>query len=122
METVRLNEVVRDIEIDGLRCIAKQLGTLLIPYIYNMSATWLCGYVEVPKGHIFYGKDYSEIEDYFVEVELTYSGELENCDGWFVGFDLAHYDDDLRNPDTRKAHLHTLHLVDVINKNKKLLK
>lgn len=64
----------------------------------------LCGYVGVDKNHIFFHKEYYEIN---VEVHggLTYSGECngricheaneikEENETWWLGFDCAHYGD-----------------------------
>ena len=69
----------------------------------NMDVTgaW-CGYVGVPKGHLFFEKDYSDVEQN-VEVHwgLTYSGhcagdichepkEGEPDNVWWLGFDCSH--------------------------------
>jgi hypothetical protein len=48
----------------------------------------LCGYVQIPAGHPWHGKDYDEIEA-DCHGGLTYSGEKK--EGlFFVGFDCAH--------------------------------
>ena len=66
-----------------------------------------CGYVEVPKGHPLFGVRYSEQckaltneapEDVFrVHGGLTYSDADQpypvTSDGWWFGFDCAHYED-----------------------------
>ena len=62
-----------------------------------------CGYVGIPKGHKFYGKNYCDIErliDYGnCHGGLTYSSDFENSDYpvksnlWWFGFDCAHYGD-----------------------------
>lgn len=69
----------------------------------NMDVTgaW-CGYVGVPKGHLFFEKDYMDVEEN-VEVHgrLTYSGhcagdichepkEGEPDNVWWLGFDCMH--------------------------------
>ena len=52
----------------------------------------LCGYVKLPKEHKYYGKDDLEIP---VDVHggLTWTGELKNEQGYWIGFDCAHIDD-----------------------------
>jgi hypothetical protein len=50
----------------------------------------LNGYVRIPKDHIYYKKEYDDIEC-DVHGGLTYSrNELE---GWWIGFDCAHHED-----------------------------
>jgi len=62
-----------------------------------------CGYVGVPPGHPWHGKDYDDI-DADAHGGLTYSGRCGGCvchvplpgesdDFWWVGFDCAHYND-----------------------------
>lgn len=63
---------------------------------------WGNGYVAVPEGHAWYGKDYDDI-DADAHGGLTFSGDKiegqpEETKGmWIVGFDCAHYMD---NPQT----------------------
>lgn len=75
-----------------------------------------CGYVNIPEGHPWHGKEYDDVvvgepsegddawmEDYERRMEgivrvhggLTYSGRslVGMPDGWWVGFDCAHYQD-----------------------------
>lgn len=64
---------------------------------------WYFGYVEIPKGSKFYGKDYRDIDTEFDvhgglsfsgEIgRLTFNGKLEDVEGYFLGFDCAHVDD-----------------------------
>ena len=55
-----------------------------------------CGYVEIPKGHKLYRKQYDEM--YFLDVHggITFSN-YNNFGGandkWYVGFDCNHYRD-----------------------------
>lgn len=57
-----------------------------------------CGYVRVPKGHPWHGKDYDSIEAH-VHGGLTFAKPDEPCDkgglddGWWIGFDCAHAGD-----------------------------
>lgn len=46
-----------------------------------------CGYVQLPKDHPYYDKNYNEIDDIYVHGDLTYS-----ADGLF-GFDCYHITD-----------------------------
>jgi hypothetical protein len=65
----------------------------------------LCGYVGVPQGHSWYGKDYADV-DADVHGGLTFAGEcgdkichderaevVANADVWWLGFDCAHFSD-----------------------------
>ena len=58
-----------------------------------------CSYIFLPKGHKFYGKNYEEINDYFIDglchCGLTFS-ESDLCfnplpnDCWVIGWDYSH--------------------------------
>lgn len=50
-----------------------------------------CGYVRVPSGHPWEGKDYNEI-DANVHGGLTY-GDRDKDGSWWIGFDCGHYCD-----------------------------
>lgn len=55
-------------------------------------------YVKIPKGHPFYKKDYEKVDAIEVHGGLTYSRnylycEGTNLDGWWIGWDYAHYGD-----------------------------
>ena len=71
---------------------------------------WGNGYVVIPKGHPLNGKQYDEIHEMIPELDvhgrLTFSDSVENLKewkdipensegGWVVGFDTAHFLDDL---------------------------
>lgn len=53
-----------------------------------------CGYVGLPKGHKYYGKDYGEINDIECHGGLTYSNDSlfgqDDKDTWWIGFDCSH--------------------------------
>ena len=59
----------------------------------NDSGSW-CGYVEVPKTSILFGKNEEEVYEFNFEIHggLTYVGSWSE-DGWWLGFDCAHYKD-----------------------------
>ena len=52
----------------------------------------LNGYVRIPKAHPFYQKGYDDIP---IDCHggLTYAGELEYDDDFYIGFDTAHFGD-----------------------------
>ena len=66
-------------------------------YILNLG-THPTAYVEIPKNHKYYLKNYNEI-DICVHGGLTYSrnylrlGNIEISNKWFIGWDYAHFND-----------------------------
>ena len=73
---------------------------------------WGNGYVVLPKGHKYHGVDYSDI-DVDVHCGLTFSESVDNFDsdeiqpedegGWVIGFDTAHYGDNLQKWPNRES-------------------
>ena len=67
---------------------------------------WGSGYVIIPKGHPAYGKDYADIPVY-VHGGLTFAEpanalnwkeiKKEDKEGWVVGFDTSHHNDNMLN-------------------------
>lgn len=60
-----------------------------------------CGYVRIPAGHPWHGKDYGDIDPYpEVHGGLTFAEPDTDCgkggedNAWWLGFDCAHYGDD----------------------------
>lgn len=55
---------------------------------------WWCGYVRVPEGHPWHGRDDYELDREAPDVfgGVTWSGGMPDRlgDGWWVGFDTAH--------------------------------
>ena len=57
-----------------------------------------CGYIRVPHGHPWHGKNYDEV-DAEVHGGLTFAAADLNCgkggadDAWWLGFDCAHFGD-----------------------------
>jgi hypothetical protein len=49
------------------------------------------GYVEVPRGHPWFGVDYGELPDIRVHGGVTFAGQF--AEGWWLGFDCGHFDD-----------------------------
>lgn len=76
--------------VTGYHCLASR----------NMLMGFWCGYVGVPRGHPFFGKEYDDIELDFVQ-GLTYSDKIDDDiyfddvvhlnDIWIVGFDCCNY-------------------------------
>lgn len=60
----------------------------------GINNTWFCGYAVIPEDHPFYGADYDDVEgDVDVHGGLTFSGELDEIDGFLLGFDCNHFGD-----------------------------
>ncbi len=77
------------------------IKTLVIPtHLKMIEVGWGNGYVGVPQGHPWFGKDYDSIT---CEVHggLTYAANhapTNQPDGlWWVGFDTAHFGDTTAN-------------------------
>ena len=84
-------KVEREWEHAGLKCAVVQAR----------ACSFRCAYVRVPPTHRFHGKD-SDLVDISVHGGLTFS-ELEPCveedgKGWWFGFDFAHCDDEMNDP------------------------
>lgn len=70
----------------------------LIVRIRPETSGYLCGYIKIPMNHRFYGKSYADIDEtYDYEIPshggLTFSGELNGRDGYWIGFDCSHSGD-----------------------------
>jgi hypothetical protein len=74
-----------------------------------MDHGWGNGYVVIPPGHPLHGKGYTEINEHIIiHGGLTHSGYVFNGfwwqnlpynahpEGWVVGFDTAHYGDNIK--------------------------
>lgn len=60
----------------------------------GVNNTWYCGYAVIPEDHPFYGMDHDDVEvNINVHGGLTFSGEIEDIDGYLLGFDCRHYGD-----------------------------
>lgn len=66
--------------------------------IVHNGSGYRCGYVRVPQGHPWHGKDYDDL-DVDVHGGLTFAAPDKPCDekgednAWWLGFDCAHADD-----------------------------
>lgn len=80
----------REFEHAGTTCVLKEC-------VGPMGGYW-CGYVRVPEGHPDFGVDYGDVAfpfDYDMACgEVTFTDELCDRGGWWIGFDTAHYGDD----------------------------
>lgn len=75
-----------------------------ITWLRGMETGWGNGYVIIPEGHPMHGKNYDDI-DVDVHGGLTFGESAKSCNweeisdedkaGWVVGFDTAHYMDNL---------------------------
>lgn len=69
----------------------------------------LCGYLDIPEGHAWYGKDFSRgVEGPEMHGGCTFAQEIPDLNIWRIGFDCAHYGDAmpgmLRHDFIRLAH------------------
>jgi hypothetical protein len=95
----------------GLTCIVVQAR----------EASHRCGYVRVPPTHPSFGKDYNDI-DVNVHGGLTF-GQIEPCtehedgQGYWFGFDCAHYQDASYDPNTDISTVseHTRKLLEIMS-------
>ena len=74
--------IIKDEIYKGHRIIVKRIvgGRTF----HGIPSHWYCGYVEIKKGSMFYGKAYRDIDREFdVHGGLTFSGELEDVEGYF---------------------------------------
>lgn len=76
-----------------------QPPVVIIPNTWNTFSDtgWGNGYVRIPEGHEYYGKNYDDIP-VNVHGGLTFSDNIfgdgkKFSDGYWVGFDTAHYGD-----------------------------
>ena len=61
---------------------------------------WYCGYVEVPKNHIYFEQHYDDINDIDCHGGLTYSGyrfKDYKDNAYYIGFDTNHFDSEPAN-------------------------
>jgi len=81
-------------EPDRLEADYKGLKLLILR---NERLGHLCGYVGVPEGHPFYGKDLEQLADLDVHGGVTFTeegdGKLRPKGFWWIGFDCAHFGD-----------------------------
>lgn len=99
-----------------------------LPTSYRNNIGWGNGYVAIPKNHFLYGLDYDEIHNIIninVHGGLTFSNSYENCkhwkevteeykDCWIIGFDTAHYGDNIYNCSKEYVLSETIKLRDYI--------
>lgn len=69
-----------------------------LPYkIVRHALGHLCGYVGVDENHPYYRKDYNELYEDDVSLDVhggvTFTDHFPHNDFWWIGFDSAHYGD-----------------------------
>lgn len=74
-------------EPDEVRYQERGFNCYILRNIYGA----LCGYVEIPSSHPFYERDCDNDLEEEIEVHggLSFSGEIEGLEGWFIGFDCG---------------------------------
>jgi|SRR5579872_6139536 len=92
-------KVEREWEHAGLKCAVVQAR----------EASHRCAYVRVPPGHPFHGRPYDETATLEVHGGITFAQEEpcveEDGKGWWLGFDFAHCDDAIFDPNPNLASL-----------------
>lgn len=68
------------------------------------------GYVSLPIGHCWYGKNYAKLQEVDVHYGLTYSEEEDGR--WVIGFDTAHASDDPKDWNREKVRKEANKLLD----------
>lgn len=90
----------------------EEIKKLKLPHDYYY---WYCGYVVLPKDHPYYEVDYDEVMekgDIRVHGGLTFSGRFNDFDGYLLGFDCNHVDDNPSNQNENYTLNECLELVD----------
>ena len=84
------NYTIKSKEINGLLCVVCHVFYESQDENFR-SYDYYTGYVEIPKDHPLYGKNYSGI-DIDADGGLTFSGHLKDFgkDQWFIGWDYDH--------------------------------
>ncbi|EFE86020.1 hypothetical protein [Fusobacterium periodonticum] len=67
-------------------------SSYVITHIDDGRYNWYCGYVEVPKNHIYFEQHYDDINDIECHGGLTYSGYRFRDGAYYIGFDTNHFD------------------------------
>lgn len=87
-------EVVLEKKYRGYDLIVRKLSYEpweITEYLLLMNDHWYCGYVIIPEDSPFYGMDYMDLEDDIsVHGGLTFSGEIDDVEGYLLSFDCNH--------------------------------
>lgn len=74
--------------------------------------THLCAYIELPKEHKYYGKDYDDINvlchggiTYISDQGIIQKTNENHRDGFWIGWDYGHFDDYMGYEEAFPAHL-----------------
>lgn len=106
----------------GYECSIKKTGFKPSP-AYDaypfLTRPWYCGYVRIPENHPFYKIPYDESPVWNIDCHggLTFSAMLK--DGWWIGFDCNHCDDDIRVQDFDYTKNEIIGIVDQLIKAEK---
>lgn len=93
----------------GYDVIVKMVCVSLSFEKYN----WYCGYVRIPKDHKYYKVPYQRLEHRLTaHGGLSFSGELDGLQGYYIGFDCAHAFDSPETEDETYTLNECLKLVD----------
>lgn len=119
-------EIVRKEDYRGYTIVVKKFHEDdFYPFLTDESVNniWYCGYAVIPEDHPFYGAYYDDLEDdIVVHGGLTFSGDIEDVDGFLLGFDCAHYGDSPEVQDEEYTLKECKKMVDQLIKIEKLSK
>lgn len=118
-EAVKLPEIGEVFEYKGYDCLIKEINK-------NEIMHHLCGYVRLPQQHPGYMTDYNDsiFDSINVHGGLTFSGSFYDQEGFWVGFDCAHYEDAQIGTDPKVCEENGTHIwtkEDVLNEICKLV-
>lgn len=72
-------------------------SSYVITHIDDGRYNCYCGYVEVPKNHIYFEQYHDDIDDIVCHGGLTYSGYRFRDGAYYIGFDTAHFNSEHAN-------------------------
>ena len=76
---------------------------------------YYCGYVKIPDSLKDFQTHYDNLEQsIFCHGGLAFSGELKDLDGYWIGFDCAHYSDNIKDQDLTYVKNECLSIIDQI--------
>lgn len=111
-------KIVKDEVYRGYRVLVKRFGfkpSSTLPF-----SCWYCGYVEIPKGGIFYGvDDFDELNCELNNFHINYADDLPETGNFVLGFDCNDFGDSSRVQNVEFALKECYYIVDQIIEKEK---